>query len=148
MPDSSFSGFVQRSLLVLSREAPAAHRALASCMGTLSIAASVDHEALVIAAHGAQLLVHSGALPAAAHLATTRRALRCLLTAERTMIDAIINDELELRGTTEALACLDDCLSLYLRGAVRSPSFPSLLDEFLKGHPLLAATPTEAENLS
>jgi len=133
MVDSSFAGFVRRSLLALSREAPAAHRALATCMGTLSIAASVDHEPLVIAAHGDQLFVRSGAVPAAAQLATTRRALRCLLRAEHSLLDAIMNDELELRGTTDALARLDDCLSLYLRGAVRCPSFPSLLDEFLNG---------------
>lgn len=53
-----------------------------------------------------------------------------VIDARATLMEAILNDRLFLRGSTEDLLAFHDGLMAYVHGAVRAPSFPWLLAEF------------------
>ena len=63
-------------------------------------------------------------------LRTTRREIVALAEAERSLVSSVLLGETVLRGRVEDLAAFHDGLLEFLRGAVRSPSFPGLMDAF------------------
>jgi hypothetical protein len=128
---ATFRTFLERSLRLLELEAPHAAAALRARLGDLSLSLCVDREALVLKRVGEHLLVATEGATIRAELCTSRRALRSLLNGERTLLDAVLQDQLTLQGPLADLLALDDCLQRYLQGAVRCPSFPELLATFL-----------------
>ena len=64
------------------------------------------------------------------HLNTSRQAILDLVDARLTLVDAILEGQLDLIGEATDLGLLYETLLTYLRGAVRCPSIPSLLDQF------------------
>jgi hypothetical protein len=127
----SFSGFLGRSLELLDAEMPTAHRSVAKALGTRTVNLEVDGERLAIFAVRSRITLSPAVYSATALAKTTRRALRRLLQGEQGLTESILIDEVMLQGPVEDLAALYDVLLSYFRGAVRSPGFPPLLDEFL-----------------
>lgn len=127
----SFARFLQRSLSLLEREAPLAHRAVVSTLGDRSVNVQVDDETLALFAVNRTLVTGPPLEQATTSAKTSRRALSRLLRGELDLTQAILNDDVALFGSVEDLTTLYDALLCYFRGAVRSPGFPALLDEFL-----------------
>jgi hypothetical protein len=130
----SFSMFLSRSLTILELESPGAYRAVVEVLGNRSVNVQVDGE-LVGLLTVRQRIVTAPPLDAPTTVAiTSRKALCRLLRGEQDLTQAILNDEVSLFGSLEDLTTLYDALVCYFRGAVRSPGFPPLLDEFLGLH--------------
>ena len=49
---------------------------------------------------------------------------------ELTIMGAVLAEELEVKAAVDDLLRLERSVNCYLRGAVRCPSFPALLDQF------------------
>jgi hypothetical protein len=127
----NFAKFLDRSLLLLEAEAPAAHRAVVATLGDRSVNVEVDAELLSIFSDRDRVVTGPPFEQPTTIARTTRPALRRLLRGERDLTASILQDEVALLGAVEDLVALHDALIWYFRGAVRSPSFPGLLDEFL-----------------
>jgi hypothetical protein len=131
----SFTGFLQRSLSLLEREAPTAHRAVVTALGDRSVNVQVDDETLALFAVRTRLVTAPPLERPTTSAKTSRRALSRLLRGELDLTEAILADDVALFGNVEDLTRLYDALLCYFRGAVRSPGFPRLLDEFLGPEP-------------
>lgn len=131
MNDANFSPFLQRSLSLLDGEAPAAYAAVVASLGGRSVNIAVDDERLALLARRGRLVISAPLEHPTTSARTSRRALRRLLEGEVDLTRAILADEVALFGGVDDLTNLYDALLCYFRGAVRSPSFPALLDDFL-----------------
>jgi hypothetical protein len=129
--DLTFSQFLERSLVLLERGAPRAHRALREHLAGLDLGVSVDREALSLVSGPRAIRVRRGSGQHSTSLRTSRTALRELLEGHTTLLDAILDDRFELRGSAKDLVSVDEAFSVYLQGAVRSPGFPELFSEFV-----------------
>lgn len=63
-------------------------------------------------------------------LHTSRRTILDVIDARLTLNEAVLADEILLQGSPADLAVYHEGLLTYVRGAVRCPSFPSLLERF------------------
>jgi hypothetical protein len=110
------------SLDVLAAEHPDAHAAMTARLAGLTIAITIDDRSTTLTYP-----------PLGGHrveLATTSRAIAALLGGTESILDAVLADRVFVRAAPEHLERVHDAMSLYLRGAVRCPSFPELLDRF------------------
>lgn len=134
----SFASFLARSLLVVEREHPRIYVQLALAVRALSVLCEVDGEQISIQSDGERL----GLRPLSAaqemelgsvQLRTTRRVIRQLLQGKLTLEGAVWDDDVFLRGELEQVLAFYDGLQFYFAAAVRAPTFPFLLREFLDG---------------
>jgi hypothetical protein len=128
-----FGAFVRRGLAALRDELPWAFAQMARALGDRDVLLEVDDERVAVRAAAFDVAV----LPAEPVGFAPRVTLRTdaatvlrLADAERTVVDATIAGELVLRGDVDDLVAFHDGLVAFLHGAVRSPSFPHLLDHF------------------
>jgi len=136
VPKPSFVRFLCRSLAVLDDELPRAYRAVADRLGRRSVAIRVDDEFVFVSAAGGR--VHVSLVLArepSVHLHTSRGEIRALVDGRRSLLDAMLEGRLELRGTVSDLIAFDGALMAYLHGAVRCPHFIELRDEYFKETP-------------
>lgn len=131
MAESSFQIFLSRSLRVLASEADQAYRAVALRLGGRRVAIVVDGERLSVASTLGRLSVERSFAPVVAEARASRTVLKQLLDGDRELTDAICADEVALQGELEDLVAFYEALLLYFLGAVRCPSFPDLLREFM-----------------
>ena len=66
-------------------------------------------------------------------MATSRKTLLDLVDGRMSLLEAILNDLLDVRGDTLPLVRLFDAFTAYLQGAVRAPGMSQLLDRFREG---------------
>jgi hypothetical protein len=127
VPESSFESLLQRSLDALERERPDVAARLAATLAPLDVSIEVDDEALGVRAVAARVEVTPAPSRAHVHVVTDRRTILALVDGDLSLVDAVIRDQLSLRGAVADLARFHDALWVYLQGAVRAPSFPQLL---------------------
>ncbi|MDB4932433.1 MAG: hypothetical protein JWM10_4917 [Myxococcaceae bacterium] len=125
-----FRGWVDRGLRTLARELPSAHARLAAALGAREVRIVVDAEEAVVESDGHRVWLRDEASAPCVTLATTRREVVVLADAERSLVESVLRGDTVLRGRVADLAAFHDGLVEFLRGAVRSPSFPGLMDAF------------------
>lgn len=130
MPPRDFAFFLEASLRVLAREAPASARRVADALGPAGVRVAVDGAARVVRGRGDALLCEAERSPAAVDVATDRTTVLGLVDARTTLMDALLEERFRVRGPVEAVIRFDDALLAYLDGAVRCPSFPTLLRDY------------------
>lgn len=143
MGDAIFTRFLRRSLEVLEAEAPRAYALVSERLGARAVSIQVGAECVGIQATKGRL-VASRSLPSGTHARASLSTLRALLDGERGLTDAILAEEVVLIGELEDLVQFYEALLTYFRGAVRCPSFASLLDRFFAeagGDPTAALAP-------
>jgi hypothetical protein len=130
MASDSLAAFLQSSFESLRMEQPGAWAEMCAHLKHHTVILQVDAEtiALVFRRDGPSI---ADPIASDARLRTTRSALRSLLAGRCSLLDAVLDDSFELCGAWAALATFHDGLLAYLRGAVRSPTVPALLDNFL-----------------
>jgi len=133
MAEAGFQIFLSRSLRILESEANLAYGAVAHRLSGRRVGIAVDGERLSVSSTNAQLLVERSLAPVVAEARASRYVLKRLLVGERELIDAVCADEVSLQGELEDLIAFYEALLLYFLGAVRCPSFPEVLREFLAG---------------
>jgi len=160
-PEADFADFLARSFDVLAREHPPAHARLRRCMDGRVVHLEVDGHPVDVrfettgirvdtprpgARHaGAYTEADTGAALAAGDpgrdepvmLARLDRAtILDLVDGVVSLPDAILADRFHLRADVDTIARFHDALLLYLRGALRCPGFPALMDAYRAGAPL------------
>lgn len=125
-----FRGWVDRGLRALQAELPWAYARMASALGAREVAITVDGEAAVVESDGVTVRLRDEPRAPSVTLRTSRREIVALAEAERSLVDSVLLGETVLRGRVEDLSAFHDGLLEFLRGAVRSPSFPALMDAF------------------
>lgn len=129
-PDATFASFLARSLDLLARELPWAYAAMCEALAPREVSITVDGEPARVVCTAGSVRVEPGAGAPAVECRTTREAILDLVAARTTLAEAVIGDRVWLRGSVDDLLAFHDGLMVYLGGAVRSPSFPGLLQEF------------------
>jgi hypothetical protein len=133
VPRAPFSSFLERSLAAIASEVPGVNGLLCERLGRVHVRIVIDGERVVVRRLGARI----GVLPDEDDCSTEFRADRAtlldLVHARSSFLDAVVTDRIELRGPVDELLTFYDALHVYLQGAVRSPSLPSLLAEFTEG---------------
>ena len=133
MNSRSFAAFLSQSLELLERECPAAYGAVCGKLGERLVAIGVDDEVVRVRARRGRLFLDRSSAPVAAQASASRAALGALLDGRTTLTRSILADEIVLVGAVDDLVAFYDGLVAYFQGAVRSPSFPRLLDAFMGG---------------
>ncbi len=125
-----FRGWVDRGLRTLRSELPWAHARMAAALGAREVTITVDGEVTSVQSDGARVWLRDDPGTPAVTLATSRREIVALVDAERSLVTSVVLGETVLRGRVADLAAFHDGLVEFLRGAVRSPSFPWMMDAF------------------
>lgn len=125
-----FRGWVDRGLRTLEGELPWAYLRMAAALGAREVALTVDDEEATVESDGKTVWLRDEPRAPSVTLRTTRREIVALAEAERSLVSSVLLGETVLRGRVEDLAAFHDGLLEFLRGAVRSPSFPGLMDAF------------------
>lgn len=132
-PEPGFARFVARGLRALRAELPWAYALMADALGPRDVLLAISGETVAVTTRGGEVTAHAappeGFAPRVV-LATERATVLQLADAERTIVDAVVSGEVTLRGDVDDLVAFHDGLMAFLHGAVRSPSFPALLDEY------------------
>ncbi|AUX28299.1 hypothetical protein SOCE836_003690 [Sorangium cellulosum] len=122
------------SLAALAAELPEAHARVSARLAGRPVAIRVDGERFAVEADGGAPQVRAAGageeVAAAVRVATSRRAILDVLDARRSLAEAVLADEVEVVGALERLVEAREALLAYVHGAVRSPSFPALLERF------------------
>lgn len=131
MPDDgSFRRFLERSLDAIAAEMPDAYAALCATLGTRRVVLEVDAERVGIVCDGESLRLGEPDAKTAVEFRTTRETLLDVTAGRLSFLEAALAERISLRGTVDEVARFYDGLLVYLRGAVRSPSLPGLLEAF------------------
>jgi hypothetical protein len=125
-----FADFLRESFDALRRELPEVHGVMCGCLAEREVELRVGEEivSLAFTATDVELRPSCGA-PAAA-VRTSRAGILDLIDARSTLLDSVLAGRLELAGTLDELARFHDGLMAYLHGAMRAPSFRSILRRF------------------
>lgn len=115
------------SFQALAREQPAQHALMCEQLQghTVEVCVGAERFFLGFARGGAR--VESTGPAAQALLVTGRGVLADVLDARLSLTRAVLTDALEVVGPLASLMALHEGLVTYVHGAVRCPSFPSLL---------------------
>lgn len=130
--DRSLAAFLRASFQILRREHADAFAAMVSALGQGRVYLRVDDEAVVLRfGQGTpQVWPARPTDERAPAVVTSRRAILRLADGAQTFLDTVLRGELDMWATPDDLLRLEHGLGLYLRGAVRCPSFPALLEQF------------------
>ena len=128
--ESSILRFIELSLETLRGEFPAAYLLLCSQLAPRTVRMMIDGEEISLAFDPRGAHLRRDAPHPTIELQTARQTILSVLDAHLTLHEAILADAILLRGDLEDLAALHEGLLTYVRGAVRCPSFPPLLDRF------------------
>lgn len=132
-PERSFAGFLSRSLEALRRDLPWIHARLCARLAPRELRLEVDGEGLGLRCGEDEIrLIEPPATPAV-EARTDRAAILDLVDARLSLLDALLEERLWIRGAIGDVIAFHDGLLIYLHGAVRDPAFPALLRELRRG---------------
>ncbi len=129
MDESGLASFIARSLDAIEHEVPAAWLRLCEALDGRSIRLVVDGEAARLRGRDGGLRLDDGGA-AAVDVRTAHATILELLDGRVTLLDALLDDRIVVRGAPEDVLGFHDALICYLHGGVRSPSFRPLLDDY------------------
>jgi hypothetical protein len=116
------------SLEALRREVPAAYRAMCQALDARELCLRVDGAPIVLAFSGEshRFLARPGRAPI--EIRTAEETLHQLIDGELSLLEAVLSERVVVLASIDDLLRCEEGLSSYLRGAVRSPSFPRILE--------------------
>ncbi len=131
MPRHEFAEFLSRSLEILGREMPRSHARLCASMQGRCVAIEVDGPPVLVSFEGGGCAVGPlGVTPPSVEAVLSKQAILDLLDGRDSLEDAVWSDRFFLRAPVRELERFLEALLLYLRGAVRCPSLPALLERY------------------
>ena len=130
LDDWSIARFIGISLETLLNEFPTAYLLLCTQLASCSVLLVIDGEAVALAFDPSGAHVMPQLRNPTIQLHTNRQTILDVIDAHLTLYEAVLVDAILLQGDTEDLAAFHEGLLTYVRGAVRCPSFPALLDRF------------------
>ncbi len=128
---ASFGDFVREGLAALVEELPWCAARMVTALGRRDVLLTVDGEPVRVRADGARVRVIDAAeFSPRVTLTTDRVTVLRLADAETSVLDAVLDGSIVLRGDVDDLVAFYEGLQGFLHGAVRSPSFPRLLERY------------------
>lgn len=127
---SSIAEFVKTAMALLREEFPRAYFLICANLAGRSISIDVDGEQVFLDCEILELLFPDGIENPDVRIATSRRTIIDAIDARVTIEEAIRDERLFASGRQDYIANCHTALLFFVRGAVRSPSFPALLQEF------------------
>ncbi len=129
-PEQTVPGFIRFALELLRRELPQAYYQMCNSLAGRSAVVRVEGEELGIAGRPFELAFV--ALPRRPDITveTDCRTILRVIDAELTLEEAVRSGDLFVVGDRASLPRFHEALLTFVRGAVRSPGFPHLLEEF------------------
>ncbi|MBI4516544.1 MAG: hypothetical protein HY699_12100 [Deltaproteobacteria bacterium] len=128
--EKRFSDFLAESFAVLRRELPHAYEEMCRRLAPRAVAITVDDDTVCLRFERAAALTVIAHQRPALSVRTTRAAILALVDAQSTLLEAVLAEQLQLRGHPDDVLGFYDGLMAYLHGAVRAPSFPQLLQSY------------------
>jgi hypothetical protein len=125
-----FRSFLLASFDILERELPWAYRAVCVTLAPRVVLLRVDRDAMGLRFEPTRIVLCPRAATACVEVETGRHTILAAIDAETTLLSAVLDDQLLLRGSAEDILAFHDALMWYLHGAVRAPSFPVLLRRY------------------
>jgi hypothetical protein len=136
MSSADFGDFLGRSLALLADEQPRSHARLCTHMAGRAVRFEVDGRAVLVRfARGGARIERDGADPEATIARLDRTTILDLVDGVVSLPDAILADRFHLRAELDDVARFHEALLAYLRGALRCPGFPALMDAYRAGRP-------------
>lgn len=126
----SVAEFIGTSLAILSRECPTAYLQMCALLMPRKVLLSIDGETVTLAFDQDRVHMLPQSRSPTIMLHTTRQTILDVIDYRMTLSEAVLVDAILLQGDVEDLALFHEGLLTYVCGAVRCPSFPSLLDRF------------------
>lgn len=118
------------SIEALEREFPPAYAAMCARLAPRVTSIEVEGERTTLRFAPTGVARDTTQSPAELIVRSDRRTILDVVDGEVTLVDAVLQDRLAVQGHPDDLVAFHDALLLFVHGAVRSPSFPSLLDAF------------------
>jgi hypothetical protein len=119
------------SLALIREDCPPAYAQLCRLLAPRQVQLHVDREALWLSFTPHAAALHPGQAPdPAITIRFTRLAILDMLDAKLTLQDAIQHGRIGLQGDLHHLTLFYEGWLTYLRGAVRCPAMPALLDDY------------------
>lgn len=130
---TDFASYLERSLLTIEQEVPVLFGLLQQRMGQHLVLITVsDERAVEVSLHRGKPWVRAGGPDTSTVTVTVpRAALDALLRGDDTIEAAIGNERLRIQGPLDTVLTLLESLSLWIHGALRCPSLPSLHAQYL-----------------
>lgn len=126
----SFAAFVETSLAALHRECPAAYDQMCQLLASREIVVDVDDEVVCLVFTAVTVSPTNEPGEPQVSMQTTRQTILDLVEGRTTFNNAVLEGKLNLQGQSRDIADFYAGFLIYLHGAVRSPSFPGLLEVF------------------
>jgi N-methylhydantoinase B/oxoprolinase/acetone carboxylase alpha subunit len=133
--NTSLGALLEESFEILLREVPEAHRRMCTTLKGAAVSIHVDDDHVVALFDAATATVGNDTSRVTTDVATSRQAIIDVVEGRLSLYDAVLADVVRARAPLDALVQLYDGLVMYVHGAVRSPSFPKLLERFRKSTP-------------
>lgn len=134
MSSADFGEFLAASLELLADEQPRSHARLCDHMAGRAVRFEVDGRAVLVRfERGGARLERDGVDPAATIARLDRSTILDLVDGAVSLPDAILADRFHLRAELDDVARFHEALLAYLRGALRCPGFPALMDAYRAG---------------
>ncbi len=130
MSYGEFADFLDASLNILRERVPGAYDRLCAQLSGSPILIRVDQSSFVLTSSAQHLSIGDAHDAPAVEIAVSKSAVLDLLDARTTLLDAIREDRLFLRGSVESLPVFFSALQTYVRGALRAASFETLLASY------------------
>jgi hypothetical protein len=125
-----FFCFLSESMVLLERESSENYAHLASELEGLRALIDTKLDKHVVYFDGFRFIVASGELSRDVEIGFAEEAILKLLDGHHSLPEAVIRDEILLRGGLAVLDKFQRGLNIYLNGALRCPSFPALLSDY------------------
>jgi hypothetical protein len=132
-PEPRFGRFLERSFALLRAARPDIYAECCRRLAPRRVRLRVDGRVLHLRFSAAEAVFGDDAprdTRVAIDVDTTTAAILQVIDAEASLLDAVLDGRLELRGGVDDLLAFHDGLMTYVHGAVRAPSFPRLLRDF------------------
>jgi hypothetical protein len=133
----SAASLLAASFAALAAELPAAHARMCALYAGRAVEIHVGEERFVASfaeGQGSVRTLDPGEATSTAEVrvVTTARAILDVIGARRSLAEAVLADEVEVVGALPDLVAAHAALLAYVHGGVRCPSFPALLERFVR----------------
>ena len=146
--ETSIRAFIEASFEALREEFPEAYFLMCQRLAGMTATLLIDDERIALVFERRAVQVRRRHPGANVRVRTSRRAIQDILDARLTLQAAVDNGSLQLWGSIANLEDFHEALLVYVRGAVRSPSFGPLLARFRDGYFMATVSAIPGSNSS
>jgi hypothetical protein len=128
--EEGIGGLITTSLSTMRDECPEAYGLICRLLASREVLMLIDGETVVLTFHPDEVQVLHQPRSPHVELRTSRQTLLDLIDARLTLDQAVWTDAMVVRGDVQEVGLFHEAWLNYVRGAVRCPSFPALLERF------------------